>query len=96
MPKAYVIAQVEVTDPEAYAAYRQQVPASLEAHGGRFIVRGGAQEVTEGDWPTDRTVVLEFASRADARAWYDGPAYAEAKKARWRSAVTNMLIVEGV
>ena len=55
---AYAIAGIEVTEPEAYAAYARGVPATLEPYGGRFVVRGGALEVIEGQWPAARTVIL--------------------------------------
>jgi uncharacterized protein (DUF1330 family) len=63
---AYVIADLEVTDPARFAEYRQQVPATVAAYGGRFLVPGGEHEVVEGDWRPRRLVVLEFPSLAQA------------------------------
>ena len=45
----YIIAEVEVTDPETYATYRARTPGVIERYGGRFIVRGGPAELLEGD-----------------------------------------------
>ena len=70
---AYVIAEIEITDPEGYKAYTQVVPATIAAYGGRFIVRGGAAEVLEGEWPSLRRVVLEFPSVEAAKAWWIRP-----------------------
>ena len=56
---AYIHADVEITDPTAFEIYRQQVPALIAAHGGRFLVRGGAVEVLEGDRRPGRQVILE-------------------------------------
>jgi uncharacterized protein (DUF1330 family) len=67
--KGYIIADVEIHDPEAYEDYRAVVPATLEPYGGRFIVRGGETEMLEGDWQPRRIVVLEFDSPEQARAW---------------------------
>jgi len=78
---AYVIAQVEVTDPGAYAVYRSGVLPTIEAAGGRFLVRGGAFELLEGSCPS-RTVVIEFPDRRAALGWYHGPAYAALRKLR--------------
>lgn len=92
---AYVIGQVEVTDPDAYAEYRRRVPASLEKYGGRFLVRGGEMAVLEGDWQPPRVVVLEFPSLQAARDWYASAEYAHAKEAREGAAHLRLLAVQG-
>ena len=91
----YVIADVEVTDPAAYEEYRKLVPATVAKYGGRYLVRGGAHEVREGDWRPKRVVVLEFPSLADARRWYDSEEYRPARAIRHRAARSSVLIVEG-
>jgi len=93
---AYIIAQVKINDPKRYEDYRRMVPASLAAHGGKFIVRGGRVEPLEGDWQPPRLVVLEFPSAAAARGWWESDDYAEAKALRQAIAETQMLIVEGI
>ena len=93
---AYVIAQVEVTDPQQFEEYRRQVPATLTPFDGRFIVRGGATETLEGDWQPKRLVILEFPDRDKAKAWWSSQAYAQPKALRQRSARTQLLIVDGV
>lgn len=93
---AYVIAQLEVTDANAFERYRQQVPATLVAFGGRFIVRGGATETLEGEWQPKRLVIIEFPDRAAANAWWGSQAYSEPKALRQQSARTQLLVVEGV
>jgi uncharacterized protein (DUF1330 family) len=72
---AYVVATVEVTDPEAYKKYTSEVPAQLAAWGGRFLIRGPQPEVLEGDWPIQRLVVLEFPDKDTARRFYDSEGY---------------------
>ncbi len=57
---AYIHAEIEITDPEAYEEYRRQVPAMIAAHGGRYLVRGGAAELLEGEGAPQREVILEF------------------------------------
>ena len=64
---AYIIATIEVTDPEKFEVYRGQVPATIEKHGGRYLARGGDVTVVEGDQPVRRTVILEFDSLEPAR-----------------------------
>ena len=92
----YVIAQVEVTDPEGFARYREMVPGSIEQYGGRYIVRGGKTEALEGDWDPGRLVIIQFDSVEQAKAWWACEEYAEAKALRQRTARTNLTVVEGL
>jgi uncharacterized protein (DUF1330 family) len=92
---AYVIADVDVTDPAHYAEYRQRVPATVAAYGGRFLARGGAHEVLEGSWQPHRVIVLEFPSLEQARRWYASEEYREPKAMRIAAARTNAILVEG-
>jgi uncharacterized protein (DUF1330 family) len=93
---AYIIVQIEVTDPEIYATYRQQVPATLEPFGGEFVVRAGEMAVLEGDWPWPRCVVLRFPDLASAKAWHSSDVYAALKALRQTASQGNMIVVEGV
>jgi uncharacterized protein (DUF1330 family) len=92
---AYVIADIDIHDPEAYREYVALTPATLQPHGGRFVVRGGSCQVVEGDWQPGRVVVIEFPSADDARNWYDSPDYAAAKAIRQRASTGKLLLVEG-
>lgn len=92
---AFIIVQVNVKDPQRYEAYKEMVPPSLEAYGGRFLVRGGAVENLEGEWNPARLVVIEFDDVAKAKVWWDSPEYAEAKALRQATAETEMIVVEG-
>ena len=93
---AYVITVIEIADPEGFARYREMVVGTIDPFGGRYIARGGAISALEGDWNPERVVIAEFPSAAQARAWWDSPAYAAAKVQRQASANTRMIIVEGV
>ena len=64
---AYLIADIEVKEPEGFAAYRKGVPAVIAAHGGRYLARGGAIALLEGDWPASRIVILNFTTWRDCR-----------------------------
>ena len=92
---AYIVVEVEVKDPERYADYRTMVPASLEAYGGKFLVRGGAIEKLEGDWEPPRFVVIEFDSVVQAKRWWDSDEYRQARNLRQATADTKMIVVEG-
>jgi uncharacterized protein (DUF1330 family) len=92
---AYLIAEVEITDPVAYEEYRRIVPATIAQYGGRYLVRGGAVETKEGGWMPSRMVVLEFPSMAQARKWYQSPEYAPALAIRSRAGKSKVILVEG-
>jgi uncharacterized protein (DUF1330 family) len=93
---AYVIAELEVKEPDGYEEYRQGVEATIRQYGGRFLVRGGQHETLEGTWRPPRVVVVEFPSREVARRWYDSPEYGPLKALRLRTARTEAILVEGV
>lgn len=88
---AYLIAHIEVLDPEGYKAYPQRNTPLVERFGGRFIARGGAVEMLEGDAAPNRLVVIEFPSMDAARAWYHSPEYQEIAVIRRQYAHTQML-----
>ena len=92
---AYLIADIEVRDQAAYDEYRTRVPASLVPYDGKFIVRGGATEILEGDWEPGRIVVIEFPTAERAKAWWNSVEYRDVKDIRQRSASTRMVLVEG-
>jgi uncharacterized protein (DUF1330 family) len=93
---AYVIAQIEVTDPALFEEYRRRVPETIAAYGGRYLVRGGASETLEGGWRPGRMVVLEFPDRERAQAWWSSQEYSPTKLLRQRSARTQLIVVDGV
>lgn len=93
---ALVIVDIEVTDPVRYEAYKQLASASIAAHGGRYLVRGGASEVLDGEWTPRRLVVLQFDSVDQAKRWRASAEYAEAKQVREVCARVNMVVVEAL
>jgi uncharacterized protein (DUF1330 family) len=93
---AYLIADVEIRNLDAYKEYVQQVPPTIEAFGGKFLARGGEHEVLEGEWTPRRLVILEFESLERARAWWSSQEYEAPKRLRQSAAHTNMVLVDGV
>ena len=93
---AYVIASIDVTDPDVYAEYRAQVPATIEQYGGRFVVRGGDKEVLEGSWDPPRIVVLEFPDADAARRWHYSEEYSPLIELRQRASNGHLVLVDGV
>ena len=94
---AYVISEVEVLDDRLINTYRAMAEATIAQYGGRYIVRGGAVEVVEGERdPTRRLVIVEFPTMERAREWYGSPEYAEALKVRATALTRTLVFVEGV
>jgi uncharacterized protein (DUF1330 family) len=93
---AYVFAEVDITNPEGYREYSQQVPATIQKYGGRFLHRGGPVTVLEGDWPQIRRVIIEFPSVDAARQWWDSPEYEKPKALRRANSKGRLLLLEGV
>lgn len=92
---AYVIAQIEITDPATYGEYTKEVLATITAHGGRFLVRGGKVEVLEGDITPKRVVVIEFPDVATLKRWYRSPEYQAILPLRKRASKGSLFLVEG-
>jgi uncharacterized protein (DUF1330 family) len=92
---AYVITDIQVTDPERYEDYKVLSSSSAALYGGKFLVRGGAHETLEGDWQPNRVVILEFPSADHARQWWSSPEYEEAKAIRREAAESQIIMVEG-
>jgi uncharacterized protein (DUF1330 family) len=92
---AYIIAEVAVTNPTGYEAYRPLAGASIAQYGGKFLVRGGKAELIEGSPDPARVVVIEFADIDAAKRWYYSPEYQEALKVRLANSTGRVLLVEG-
>jgi uncharacterized protein (DUF1330 family) len=92
----YLIVDIAgIRDEQTYARYRQQVSPGLAAAGGRYLARGGAIEVLEGDWHPKRIVLVRFDSASAARDWWASKDYAALRHMRQASTATNMIVVEG-
>ena len=97
MPSAYLIVDMQISDPEQYKQYMAAAPAAVKAAGGEYLVRGGKFEVLEGQWTPARVAMLRFPSYEQAKAFYDGEMYRQAKARReGATQFFNMILVEGV
>lgn len=93
---AYLIAQVDVTDPQQYEQYKALSSQAIAAHGAEILARGGEVQVLEGDVRPGRVVVLKFPDLATARTFYDSAEYQLARQARAGAAVMRMIAVQGI
>jgi uncharacterized protein (DUF1330 family) len=92
---AYIIANVEVTDPAGFEEYKKQAPATVASYGGRYLTRGGRTEVIEGDWVPNRVVIIEFPNMAQLKAWHDSPEYQLLLQIRRRTTKSSLFAIEG-
>jgi uncharacterized protein (DUF1330 family) len=93
---AYVIAEVEIHDPEAYKEYLRQTPQTIAQYGGRFLARGGRAELLDGAGRPNRVAIVEFESYEQAKAWYHSPGYQDVVGIRFRNSTSRLIVVEGV
>ena len=93
---AYVIIDIEITDASLYGEFRERVTSTVEAHGGRFVARGGELEVVLGDWTPKRLAILEFGNVQQVHAWLSSPEYTALDDIRTKSSNINMVVVEGL
>jgi uncharacterized protein (DUF1330 family) len=93
---AYVILDIQVTDPELYEEYKKKAPAIVAAYAGKYLARGGNAETMEGDWSPGRIVIIEFPNLEQAKAWVASPDYLPAKALRQKSAHTRAIVVQGL
>ena len=92
---AYLIADVEVTDPVKYEDYRKLTPGAIAKFGGKFVARGGQTSVLEGDWRPHRVVIIEFPSADQARRWYHSEDYRTLLALRLRATRGDAVLLEG-
>jgi uncharacterized protein (DUF1330 family) len=93
---AYVIAEIDITDPAAYEDYRRQVPEVIARYGGKYVVRGGKVEPLEGGWSPKRVAVVEFPSMEQALKFYRSAEYAPLIAIRQKASRGKLIIVEGL
>lgn len=93
---AYIIAEIDATDPVKMEEYRKRSPVAIAAHQGKFIARGGTVAPLEGGWTPSRIVLIEFPTLEHAKRFYASPEYAHAKEARKGAGTMRVIAVEGV
>ncbi len=94
--KVYLIAHIEVTNPELMEKYRELVPKIVAKYQGKYLVRGGDSEILEGDYFKHRIVLLEFPSIKQANNFYNSEDYAPLKMLRIEAGNNSSVLVEGI
>ncbi|MEO8955405.1 MAG: DUF1330 domain-containing protein [Ktedonobacteraceae bacterium] len=94
---AYFVVDIqEITDQQLYAEYRKGVSATIEQYEGKFLARGGAYETIEGDWQSQRLVILEFADVEHFKRWYNSPEYSQLLKMRHKASTARAVVIQGM
>ena len=93
---AYAVFDVEIRDAPRYQEFMSRVKPALEEAGARYLARGGAHKVYEGDWQPRRIVLLEFPSIDAFEAFYNGPVYQGLKSIRDTCSSARLVCVEGI
>lgn len=93
--KAYLVLDFSVNDLPGFMAYVNAIPAHIERHGGRYIVRGVEPTVMEGDWRPPYMVILEFPARANAEAFLGDPEIQDLFAIRHATTTSKLVLVDG-
>lgn len=92
---AYAVGHLrDVTMGPEIVEYLQQVDATMEPYGGRFLVHGAQPEVREGEWD-GAFVVIEFPDLEHARGWYESEAYRRIIPLRAENSRSTIFLVDG-
>ena len=95
MKKGYLIVRINIKNVELFQQYPPLSTKAVEKFGGKYLIRGGAFEIMEGQWPAERTTIVEFESFNKAKEFYNSLDYAGAKKVRLESTVSELILIEG-
>jgi uncharacterized protein (DUF1330 family) len=93
--RAYLVLDLTITDFRNFAPYIAAIPAFIQKHGGRYIVRGAKPTVMEGDWAPERVVILEFPARENAEAFLADPEAQPLFARRHKSTLSRLILVDG-
>ena len=93
--KAYLVLDFSIRDLEGFRPYIANVPAYIDKHGGKYIVRGAEPKTIEGDWSPERMVIIEFPTRQNAEQFLNDPEFQELAKIRHRTTISKLVLVDG-
>ena len=92
---AYIIAEIEVKNPDKYSEYRDKVPKTVNKFGGRYIIRGTDVVPLEGGWVPERLVVIEFPDMTSLKRWYESDKYKSIRNMRMTSTLSKVIAIDG-
>ncbi|MDX9716359.1 MAG: DUF1330 domain-containing protein [Thauera sp.] len=95
MAPVYLVAEIDVTDADAYENYKRLSTKAMNEFDVRIFARGGRVQNLEGSWNPGRVVIIAFNDFDQANQFYESEAYSAARKARQNASITKMILVEG-
>jgi uncharacterized protein (DUF1330 family) len=95
-PRAYLIAEVQVTDSEAYKSYILRATQIVAQYGGQYLARGGKTESLEGTEPAGRVVIVQFPNMTELQKFWNSPEYRKVSSIRHRASKSRSFAIEGV
>lgn len=95
-PRAYLVAEVQVTDADAYKPYIPKAAEIVARHGGQYLARGGKIDSLEGAEPAGRVAIVQFPSIAELKKFYSSPEYREVAPIRQKASKSRFFAIEGL
>jgi uncharacterized protein (DUF1330 family) len=92
----YLVAKITIHDRATYANYEAGFMDIFAATNGKLLAVDEDEEVLEGSWSATRTVLVEFPSREEAKAWYDSDAYQTLAQHRFASSAADIILIQGL
>lgn len=93
--KAYLVLDFSIHDLEGFRPYIASVPAHIERHEGKYIVRGAEPKTIEGDWSPERMVIIEFPTRENAEQFLADAEFQQLAKIRHKTTNSRLVLVDG-
>ena len=91
---SFLLAEIDVTDPEMYREYVRKASPIVRDHGGEYILRSDSIAPLTGDWTPRRLVLIRFDSRADMQACFSSQEYRQIKHLREQSTTSRSVVIE--
>lgn len=92
----YIVNNMTIHDRAAYDTYLRAFMGVFRKFDGEVLAAVDAPEPVEGEWPYDRTILLRFPSREDARRWTDSPEYQAIATHRRAGTKSNVVLLDGL
>jgi len=92
---AYIIGHITIKNPQKWADYRAQVPATLAPWGAELMLRGTLASVLAGEHDHTDTVVIRFPDMDAVKGWHASPSYQALIPLRQQAAEMTLLSFEG-
>jgi uncharacterized protein (DUF1330 family) len=92
----YFIAQIDIHDRDRYNEYGNGFMEIFNKYKGKLLVVDEDVKILEGNWPGNRTVMLQFETEEDAMDWYNSAEYQALMKHRIAASDGNLIMVKSL